>query len=60
MLTDKLTDVQKDKVASLCEQINYIFTEEENGFTEENIDEYYGSSLYKGISGVMYELGKWC
>lgn len=59
-MLDKLTDKQKEKLANLCEQINYIFTEEENGFTEDNIDEYYRSSLYKGISDVMYELKKWC
>lgn len=59
-MLDKLTDEQKEKIANLCEQINYIFTEEDNGFAENNIDEYYGSSLYKGISGVMYKLGKWC
>lgn len=58
-MLDKLTDKQREKIANLCEQINYIFTEEDNGFTENNIDEYYGSSLYKGISNVMYELGKW-
>lgn len=59
-MLDKLTDKQREKLANLCEQINYIFTEEENGFTEDNIDEYYRSSLYKGISDVMYELKKWC
>lgn len=59
-MLDKLTDEQKEKIADLCEQINYIFTEEENGFTEDNIDVYYGSSLYKGISNIMYKLGKWC
>lgn len=57
-MLDKLTDKQKEKLANLCEQINYIFTEEEN--VEENVDVYYESSLYKGVSGVMYELGKWC
>ena len=59
-MLDKLTDEQKEKIADLCEQINYIFTEEDNGFTEDNIDEYYRSSLYKGISDIMYKLGKWC
>lgn len=59
-MLDKLTDEQKEKIADLCEQINYIFTEEDNGFTEDNIDEYYRSSLYKGISNIMYKLGKWC
>ena len=58
-MLDKLTDKQREKLANLCEQINYIFTEEDN-VTETNVDEYYESSLYKGISGVMYELGKWC
>lgn len=57
---DKLTNEQREKVVEYCEQINNIFTEEENGFTEDNIDEYYRSSLYKGISDVMYKLGKWC
>ena len=57
-MLDKLTDKQREKLANLCEQINYIFTEEENGFTEDNIDVYYGSSLYKGISNIMYKLGK--
>lgn len=58
-MLDKLTDKQREKLANLCEQINYIFTEEDN-VAENNVDEYYESSLYKGISGVMYELGKWC
>lgn len=57
---DKLTNEQREKVAEYCEQINNIFTEEDNEFTEDNIDEYYRSSLYKGISDVMYELKKWC
>lgn len=56
---EKLTDEQKDKLANLCEQINYIFTEEENGFTEDNIDEYYDSPLYIGIYNAMYDLEKW-
>lgn len=59
-MLDKLTDEQKEKLANLCEQINYIFTEEENGFTEDNIDEYYDSSLYNGILDTMYKLKKWC
>lgn len=58
-MLDKLNAEQKERLASLCEQINYIFTEEEN-VTEDNIDGYYGSSLYKGISDIMYNLGKWC
>ena len=29
-MLDKLTDKQREKLANLCEQINYIFTEEEN------------------------------
>ena len=57
---DKLTNEQREKVVEYCEQINNIFAEEENGFTEDNIDEYYRSPLYKGISDVMYKLGKWC
>ena len=59
-MLDKLTNEQKEKLADLCEKINYIFTEEENGFTEDNIDEYYDSPLYIGIYNVMYDLKKWC
>ena len=59
-MLDKLTDEQKEKLANLCEQINYIFTEEENGFTEDNIDEYYDSPLYIGIDDAMHNLKKWC
>lgn len=59
-MIEKLTDEQKEKLANLCEQINYIFTEEENGFTEETIDEYFESPFYKGISDVMYALERWC
>lgn len=56
----KLSDEQKSRLAEYCEQINNIFTEEENGFTENTIDEYYQSTLYKGISKTMNDLGKWC
>lgn len=56
----KLSDEQKARLAEYCEQINNIFTEEENGFTENTIDEYYQSTLYKGISKTMNDLGKWC
>lgn len=56
----KLSDEQKSRLAEYCEQINNIFTEEENGFTEDTIDEYYQSTLYKGISKTMNDLGKWC
>lgn len=56
----KLSDEQKSRLAEYCEQINNIFTEEENGFTEDTIDEYYQSILYKGISKTMNDLGKWC
>lgn len=56
---DKLTDEQKEKLSELCEQINWLFTEEENGYTEDSIEEYYGSPLYKGVFNVMSELGKW-
>lgn len=56
----KLSDEQKSRLAEYCEQINNIFTEEENGFTEDTIDEYYQSTLYKGISKTMNDIGKWC
>ncbi len=59
-MLNKLTEKQKEELAKLCEKINYIFTEEDNEFNENNIDEYYSSKLYKGIFDVMYDLGKWC
>lgn len=59
-MIDKLTDDQQEELADLCERINWIFTEEDNDFTEESLDEYFESSLYKGISSVMYELDRWC
>lgn len=59
-MLDKLTNEQKEKLADLCDQINNIFIEEENGFTEDNIDEYYNSPLYIGIYNFMYDLEKWC
>lgn len=59
-MLNKLTNEQKERLTNLCEQINYIFTEEDNEFTEETIDEWYESKLYKGIEDIMYDLGCWC
>lgn len=59
-MLDHLTENQKEELAKLCEKINNIFTEEDNEFNENNIDEYYSSKLYKGIFDVMCDLGKWC
>lgn len=47
-MLDKLNADQKERLANLCEQIHQIFVEEDNEFTDDNIDEYYDSSLYKG------------
>lgn len=59
-MLNKLTNEQKERLTNLCEQINYIFTEEDNKFTEETIDEWYESKLYKGIEDTMRDLGRWC
>lgn len=61
MLVDKLTEEQKERLAELCRKIDDIFIEEDNDFTKEeaNINEYYNSSLYKGIKDTMCDLGKW-
>lgn len=59
-MIEKLTKDQQEELADLCERINYIFTEEDNDFTEESLDEYFESSFYKGVWNVMYELGRWC
>lgn len=37
-----------------------IRVEDGNEFTDDNIDEYYDSSLYKGIDDTVHELGRWC
>lgn len=59
-MLDKLNADQKERRANLCEQIHQIFVEEDNEFTDDNIDEYYDSSLYKGIDDTVHELGRWC
>lgn len=59
-MLDKLSAEQKERLADLCTKISNIFTEEDNRFTEENIDEWYESELWKGIVEVMEELGRWC
>lgn len=59
-MLDKLNADQKERLANLCEQIHQIFVEEDNEFTDDNIDEYYDSSLCKGIDDTVHELGRWC
>ena len=59
-MLDKLTDKQKERLANLCYQINGIFEDEDNEFTEDNIYEWHESMLYKGIYDVMRDLGMWC
>ena len=58
-MLDKLTDEQKDRLADLCNQIDYLF-EEDMVMTGKEYDEWKASKLYKGIESVMYELGRWC
>ena len=58
-LFEKLTETQREKVLNNLREINDIFTESENGFDNENIDEYYKSKLYKAIEAVMSELDEW-
>ena len=59
-MLEKLTNEQKQRLANLCCQIDCIFTEEDNEFTEDNIYKYHESNLYKGIYDIMYELKIWC
>lgn len=59
-MLNKLNTEQKERLADLCEQIHQIFVEENNGFTEDSIVEYYDSPLYKGVEDTMQDLGRWC
>lgn len=58
-LLNKLTEEQKTELSNLCQKINNIFEENDN-FTNDDVDKYTGTSLQKGIYQVMYELGLWC
>lgn len=58
-LLNKLTEKQKTELTNLCQKINDIFEENDN-FTEDDVDKYVGTSLQKGIYQVMNELGLWC
>lgn len=58
-MLDKLTEEQREELAELCNRIDDLFAERDNGFNEDNIEEYYESNLYKGIQSAMVELGKW-
>lgn len=58
-LLNKLTEEQKTELSNLCQKINNIFEENDN-FTDDDVDKYTGTSLQKGIYQVMYELGLWC
>ena len=58
-LLNKLTEEQKTELGNLCQEINNIFEENDN-FTEDEVDKYACTSLQKGIYQVMNELGLWC
>lgn len=58
-LLNKLTEEQKTELSNLCQKINDIFEENDN-FTEDEVDKYACTSLQKGIYQVMNELGLWC
>lgn len=58
-LLNKLTEEQKTELSNLCQKINDIFEENDN-FTEDDVDKYVGTSLQKGIYQVMNELSLWC
>ena len=58
-LLNKLTEEQKTELGNLCKKINDIFEENDN-FTEDDVDKYAGTSLQNGIYQVMNELGLWC
>ena len=59
-MLDKLNADQKERLANLCDPIHHIFVEEDNEFTDDNIEEDDDSSLYKGIDDTVHELGRWC
>lgn len=46
-LLNKLTEEQKTELSNLCQKINDIFEENDN-FTEDDVDKYVGTSLQKG------------
>lgn len=58
-LLNKLTEEQKIELGNLCQKINDIFEENDN-FTEDDVDKYACTSLQNGICQVMNELGLWC
>lgn len=58
-MLDRLTDGEKEELKNLCWKINNLFEEMEN-YSEEAIEEWHDSRLYKGLYDVMYELGQWC
>ena len=58
-LLNKLTEEQKTELSNLCQKINDNFEENDN-FTDDDVDKYTGTSLQKGIYQVMNELGLWC
>lgn len=58
-LLNKLTEEQKTELSNLCQKINDIFEENDN-FTDDDVDKYTGTSLQNGIYQVMNELGLWC
>lgn len=58
-LLNKLTEEQKTELGNLCQKINDIF-EENDSFTEDDVDKYACTLLQKGIYQVMNELGLWC
>lgn len=58
-MLDKLTEEQREELAELCNRIDDLFAERDNGFNEDNIEEYYESNLYRGIQSIMVELGQW-
>lgn len=55
-----LTKDQQLRLAQLLNEVNEIFTEEDNSFDDDTINDWYGSDLYSGISDVMFALGEWC
>ena len=58
-LLNKLTEEQKIELGNLCQKINNIFEENDN-FTEDEVDKYACTLLQKGIYQVMNELDLWC
>lgn len=59
-LFSKLSEEQQERLINHCREIYNIFEEEDNDLTENDMDDFYDSNLYRGIYDVMYTANQWC